>query len=448
MTKSPVPNTTHDEPSKTVKDKHFRVHTSLLFDPQKKAFLKDVSITVDAANGLISEVYVRKQSLPNEITRPDIDLRGLTVLPGLCDAHTHIFLHAYSETPAFNQMRDESFVERVVRATNHVRNALMAGYTTYRDLGTEGMGDADVSFRDTINRGIIPGPRLYVASQIIAASGGYEIRQENALGGAKVPSISDPADGIGGVRAAVRRRLGVGADIIKVYADYRRRELRFPLQTHPGSTPIEFPPSNRNPNILQFTQDEMNTIVEEAQLAQCPIAAHAGTDAAVIMASRAGVTTVEHGNEMSNDGIKAMKEHDIIYVPTLAVIETIFPAGLEKLMRLTKTAFDMGVKLAAGGDTGAFAHGDNVRELELMLTAGIPLVDVLTAATIRGWEACGGDLCGRKFGSWESGSAADITALDGDLRSDYEALRKVSFVMKDGRVYKQGGMAVDMVYHD
>lgn len=379
------------------------------------------------------------------------------MLPGLVDAHTHIFLHPYSETPALNQMRDESAVERIVRATNHVKSALMAGYTTYRDLGTEGLRDADVSFRDTINRGIIPGPRMFVATETIASSGGYEIRLESSsvpgLLGTQVPRISDPADGVSGVRAAVRRRLGAGADVVKFYADYRKRTLRYPASTWPGACDVMFPPPSdwfaggRNPSLLLFTQDEMDAMVSEARAAKAPISAHAQSPEAVIMAAKAGVTTIEHGHVPSDDAISAMRENNVIFVPTLAVFESGILGGsgggdaeAKRIFRMilhhTKDAYDRGVKLACGGDTGAFAHGENVRELELMSQAGIPLPDILQAGTLHGWEACGGDFCGRRFGCLEEGWAADIVALEGDVTRNLGALRDVRFVMKDGRVYK------------
>ncbi|KAI1761597.1 amidohydrolase [Hypoxylon sp. FL1150] len=425
------------------------VHTSSLFDSKHKRFVSDLSISIDAKTGLITKLYKREDSLPaaNVSDENTIDLRGLTVLPGLVDAHTHIFLHPYSDVSSLNQMRDESFVERIVRATNHVKAALMAGYTTYRDLGTEGLRDADASFRDTINRGIIPGPRLFVATECIASSGGYAIRQENGLPGVGTtpPRISDPADGVEGVRAAVRRRLGAGADVVKFYADYRKRALRFPKPAWPGANDVLFPPPDdvfhgqRNPNVLQFTQEEMNEMVAEAKRSGAPIAAHAQAPEAVIMAATAGVTSVEHGFVPSEEALEAMRENNTIFVPTLAVLQTLLgdeDHAMKTILDHTKAAFDRGIKLAAGGDTGAFAHGENVLELELMAKAGIPAVDILQAATLHGWEACGGDLCGRRFGYLEKGFAADIIALEGDPLEDFGALRRVRFVMKDGAVYK------------
>ncbi|KAL2169705.1 hypothetical protein VTG60DRAFT_5758 [Thermothelomyces hinnuleus] len=352
-------------------------------------------------------------------------------------------------------MRDESPVERTVRAVNHARAALLAGYTTYRDLGTEALGNADANLRDCINRGLTPGPRLLVATEALASNGSYEIRTENRLArgsavGLTLPRASDPADGVWAVRAAVRRRIGEGADVIKFYADYRRRVMRFPPDTEGPGGRLLFPPDRRerNPALPLYSQEEMDAIVAEARLADVPVAAHAAETSTALMAVRAGVTTVEHifadTSRCRDEMVAEMVGRGTIWVPTLATAEEGFDEHkFERCKTAVKEAFDRGVRLAAGGDTGVFNHGRNCREMEIMIEAGIPVEDVLVAGTYTGWHACGGDASGFRFGWWDEGNRADIVALDADPREDPKALRKVSFVMKDGRVWKRDGRPVD-----
>lgn len=340
-------------------------------------------------------------------------------------------------------MRDESIIERTVRATNHVREALLSGYTTYRDLGTEAMENFDANLRDCINRGLIPGPRLFVATHALASSSGYEIRSENRQNRLVLPRASDAEDGVAGVRRAVRRRVGDGADVIKFYADYRRKVMRFP-QSGP---PVRFPPSraDANPAVPLFSQEEMDAIVEEARLAELPVVAHTGTIKGATMALRAGVTSLEHINESTDALFEEMVKRGCIFVPTLMVFKLEAPKEMfQTLLARVKRAHDLGVRFAVGGDTGTFAHGEGVLELETMIEAGLPLEDVLEACMVGGWEACGKDLCGYRFGWFEKGNRADIIALDADPRDDPKALRTVNFVMKDGEVYKQGGVPVNL----
>lgn len=442
------------------------VHSSLLFDPKKKAFVDNVSIRVDCQRGSIMDVYERASDdeIPDGDDGGHIDLRGQVVMPGFVDAHTHVFLHPYRERPSDEQMRDESPVERTVRATAHARHALLSGYTTLRDLGTEGLASFDVGLRDCINRGLLPGPRLFVATEALASSAGYAVRTENPRHGddrlgVAPPRASDPADGPWAARAAVRRRVGDGADLIKFYADYRRKVLRFPpkppnARAGAGSGPvpgsggdIRFPPdrAERNPAVPLFAAEEMAAIVAEARLAGLPVAAHAASLAGATMAVGAGVTSLEHGFAASDDALlAAMAARGTVFVPTLAVVALERTAAdLAAAQARARAAWRAGVRLAAGGDTGTFPHGEGAREMELLRAAGLPVEDVLEACMVGGWAACGGDLCGYRFGWFERGARADIIALDADPREDDRALRKVAFVMKDGEVYKRGGVPVN-----
>jgi len=335
-------------------------------------------------------------------------------------------------------MRDESIVERIVRATNHLRAALLSGYTTYRDLGTEGMRSFDANLRDCVNRGLLPGPRLFVATECLASTGSYEVRYENTL--AKLPRISDACDGPVGVRQAVRRRAADGADIIKFYADYRRRVMRFPPPIQPPRDAIPFLPANPNPSVVMFNQEEMDAIVQEAKLGGLPVACHAGTAKGALMAVKAGVDTIEHCNEATDEVFREMRRLGTIFVPTLAVLRN--SPDFADISKRVKRAHDLGVRHAAGGDTGAFPHGEGAVEMELMIRAGVPVADVLEACVIGGWESCGKDKSGFSFGSIEKGYRADIFALETDPRTDTGALRKVNFVMKDGKVWKKDGRPV------
>jgi imidazolonepropionase-like amidohydrolase len=352
----------------------------------------------------------------------------------------------HSEASAITQKRDESVPERIIRAVNHCRTALLAGYTTYRDLGSESMQDADANVRDAIARGLIPGPRLFVATRVLASTGSFESRTENSMGGHCLPAGAEAVDGVEEIRKAVRRRIAAGADVIKFFADYRRRIMRYPPAVqHPYVPSVLYPPKEPNPDYVVFSQEEMDMIVAEANLAKCPVAAHCCTLEGAMGAIKAGVKTIEHVYGVTDEMFHLMKERGCIMVPTLAIAEQIHKQKVASLQVQTKRAHDLGVRLACGGDTGTFRHGDNAREMELMIEAGIKLEDVLEACTVGGWESCGADLCGRRFGWLEEGTQADIIALETDPRLDKAALRKVDFVMKDAKIWKQDGNAIGMI---
>lgn len=306
------------------------------------------------------------------------------------------------------------------------------------------MQECDASLRDAIARGLTPGPRLFVATKVLASTGAFECRTENSGGGHCLPSSADAVDGVEQCRQAVRRRIAAGADIVKFFADYRRRIMRCPpAQQHPYIVGVLHPPKEPNPDYMVFSQDEMNMIVAEAALARCPVSAHCCTLEGALAAIEAGVNTIEHVYYTSDELFQRMIENNVIFVPTLAVAEKLHAKRFPEILAATKRAFDLGVRIACGGDTGTYSHGDNARELELMMEAGIPFADVLESCTVGGWEACGGDLCGRRFGWLEESLQADIIALDNHPEAP-GALRNVNFVMKDAKVWKENGQPRDM----
>lgn len=308
------------------------------------------------------------------------------------------------------------------------------------------MQESDANLRDAIARGLTPGPRLFVATKVIASTGSFECRTENSAGGHCLPAGADAVDGVEQCRQAVRRRIAAGADIIKFFADYRRRIMRSPpARQHPYIASVLHPPKDPNPDYMVFSREEMNMIVAEAALARCPVSVHCCTLEGALAAIDAGVHSIEHAYFATDDMFQRMVEKKVILVPTLAIAEKLHAKRFRQILCQVKRAHELGVRIACGGDTGTYPHGDNVRELELMIEAGIPVADVLEACTVGGWEACGGDLCGRRFGWFEEGLQADIIALEENPEDIQRALRTVNFVMKDAKVWKDKGKPVGMV---
>jgi imidazolonepropionase-like amidohydrolase len=350
-----------------------------------------------------------------------IKLKGCTLLPGLIEGHSHLFLHPYNEVSWDDQVLKESRAERTARAVTHARATLQAGFTTVRDLGTEGAGYDDAGLKTAIEKGVVPGPHMLVATRAIVATGSYGPKSASPdidypKGAAEVGNAAE-------LEKEIRTQIGKGADVIKLYADYRWG-----------------PNEEAKPT---FTLAELTLAVEITRSSGREVVVHAGSAEAMRLAILAGVSTIEHGDQGTPEIFKLMKEKGVALCPTVAAGDAVSqykgwikgkmeePERIQTKRKSFAAALAAGVTICMGGDVGVFPHGDNAREMEMMVAYGMKPIDVLRAAT-----SVNADVfkISNKAGRIKAGLPADIVVVEGDPASAISQIRKVKLVMKGGVV--------------
>jgi imidazolonepropionase-like amidohydrolase len=377
---------------------------------------------------LVKNNRIEFAGAPNSITVPAnaqrIELPNTTLLPGFIEGHSHLFLHPYNETSWNDQVLNESRAERTARAVNHARQTLLAGFTTVRDLGTEGADFDDVGLKAAIDKGIIPGPRMIIATKAIVATGSYGPKLNNT--DHTIIKGAAEADGVEGITKEVRDQIGRGADVIKLYADYRWGVNRESMPT--------------------FTIEEMKQAVAVAASSGRKVVAHASTAEAMKRCVLAGISTIEHGDDADAEVLEMMARNNVALCPTISAGEAISeyagwkkgstptPARIEAKKKSFQLALQKKVTICFGGDVGVFTHGDNAREMEAMVNYGMKPIDVLRSATSVNADVFG---YGKRFGRIQNGLLADIVIVDGNPAQNISDVRNVKVVMKDGKIFKQ-----------
>jgi imidazolonepropionase-like amidohydrolase len=376
---------------------------------------------------LVKGNHIEAVGDPSDIKAPAtariIDLKGTTLMHGLIEGHSHLFLHPYNETSWNDQVLTESRAERTARATIAAWVTLIAGFTTVRDLGTEGAAYDDAGLKTAINKKVIPGPRMLVATRAIVATGSYgpknEIPENTIIKG------GEEADGVEGITRVVRSQIGHGADVVKIYADYR-------WGINEAAAPT-------------FTEEELKVAVQVAKSSGRTVAVHSSTEEGMRRAIASRVTTIEHGDGGTPELFKLMKEKGIALCPTLAATEATLSykgwkkgidpesAGVKQKHYIFTEALKAGVIICMGGDVGVFPHGDNSREMILMVEYGMKPMDVLRSAT--SVNAAVFKL--NNLGNIKTGYLADMVAVTGNPVEDMKVLKQVKLVMKDGVVVKE-----------
>ena len=356
-----------------------------------------------------------------------IDLGDRTLLPGLIDAHVHLFLHPGAEDA---QTFDESVPERTIRAALAARDDLLAGFTAERDMGTEGAGAADAAVRDAIDRGWIPGPRLRISGNAIDILGGHEDANGRNPEQRALPNATQ-ASGAGELVKVIREQVKLGADFIKIYETGRDR-----IAGSDFSSPY------------QFNEEELHAAVHEAARTGRRVAVHATAEPGTGMAARAGVASIDHADQLSAETMKLMHERSIFAVPTFAVLEyfaahAATPQAAERYRAIQayhagqfKLQLAAHVPMALGSDVGPFPHGTQAREFALMVQYGMTPLAALQASLINGAKLLGWE---HDIGHLAKGYCADVIAVPGDPLQDIGALQHVEFVMKNGVVYRVPG---------